>query len=153
MSETAPDHAFFMREALAEAARAEALGEVPVGAVLATDGRIVGRGRNAPIGSNDPAAHAEIVALRDAGQTLSTYRFPGSTLYVTLEPCVMCAGAMVHARVAHLVFGAPDPKSGAAGTVTNVFEAATMNHRVRVTGGVLADDCGERLRQFFRSRR
>ncbi|MEM6638785.1 MAG: tRNA adenosine(34) deaminase TadA [Pseudomonadota bacterium] len=143
----------FMREAIAQAREAETHGEVPVGAVLVLDGQIVARGRNAPISSRDPTAHAEIVALRGAGEALSDYRFPGSTLYVTLEPCVMCAGAMVHARVQRLVYGATDPKSGAAGTVVNVFDADTMNHRVTVCGGVLADECGSILRAFFKARR
>ncbi len=147
------ESAAHMREALALAAEAERVGEVPVGAVLVVNGDIVGRGFNRPIGQCDPTAHAEVQALRDAGRRLGTYRFPGSTLYVTLEPCAMCAGAMVHARVSRCVFGAPDPKSGAAGTVTDVFASDGMNHRVAVTGGVLATDCGEQLRAFFRARR
>jgi tRNA(adenine34) deaminase len=131
----------------------DAEGEVPVGAVLVLDGRIVGEGWNRNITLNDPTAHAEIQALRAAGQTLSNYRFPGATLYVTLEPCVMCAMAMVHARLARVVFGATDPKTGAAGSVFDTLVSPRHNHRVDVVGGLASEEAGDLLRQFFRSRR
>jgi tRNA(adenine34) deaminase len=143
----------WMRRALQLAAEAGAAGEVPVGAVLVRDGRILAEGRNGPIGLNDPTAHAEIVALRQAGRALGNYRLVGTELYVTLEPCAMCAGAMVHARVGRLVYGAADPKTGAAGSVFDLTDASALNHRIDVTGGVLADECGQLLREFFRSRR
>jgi tRNA(adenine34) deaminase len=142
-----------MRLAIAEAREAERLGEVPVGAVIVKDGEIVGRGRNTPIGSCDPTAHAEIGALREAAHRLGNYRLTGTTLYVTLEPCIMCAGAMRHARVERLVFGAADPKSGVAGTVVDLCRGPGANHDLEVTGGVLAEECGELLRAFFRARR
>lgn len=143
----------WMEIALEEARRARANGEVPVGAVLVRDGAILGRGRNNPVGAHDPTAHAEIMALRDAATTAGNYRLPDTTLYVTLEPCPMCIGAIVHARVARLVFGATDPKTGAAGSVFNLAAAPAHNHRVRVDGGVLGDACGDELRAFFRARR
>ena len=143
----------WMRHALLLARRAEAAGEVPVGAVVVRDDRIVGEGWNRPIGDHDPSAHAEIVALRAAARHLGNYRTGGSTLYVTLEPCVMCAGAIVHARVARLVYGADDPKAGAVHSVYDVIAVPRLNHRVRWQGGVLADECGDRLRAFFRARR
>jgi tRNA(adenine34) deaminase len=124
-----------------------------VGAVLLLDGEIVGRGFNQPITSCDPSAHAEIMALRDAGRRLGNYRLPGGTLYVTLEPCAMCAGAILHARVARVVFGARDPKTGAVGSVVNLFAEERLNHHARVIGGVLAEDCGAVLSAFFASRR
>lgn len=142
-----------MRRALALAGEAEAAGEVPVGALVVLDGEVIGEGWNRPISSHDPTAHAEIVALRDAADRMGNYRLTGATLYVTLEPCLMCAGAMVHARIGRLVYGAPDPRAGAAGTVFEVLESPALNHRVEVAGGVLAMDCGERLRAFFRARR
>jgi len=142
-----------MRLALAEAREAERLGEVPVGAVIVKDGEIVGRGRNTPIGSCDPTAHAEIGALREAARRLGNYRLTGTTLYVTLEPCIMCAGAMRHARVKRLVFGAADPKSGVAGTVVDLCRGPGANHDLAVTDGVLAEECGDLLRTFFRARR
>lgn len=142
-----------MRLALAEAREAERLGEVPVGAIVAHEGRVIGRGRNCPIGSTDPTAHAEILALREAARTLGNYRLTGATLYVTLEPCIMCAGALRHARIARLVYGAPDPKSGAAGTVLDLSRGPGANHDIEVAGGVLDVECGEMLRQFFRPRR
>lgn len=142
-----------MREALALATRGRESGEVPVGAVLVVDGRVVGRGFNAPISRHDPSAHAEMVALREAAAALGNYRLPGSTLYVTLEPCAMCAGAMIHARVARVVFGAPDPKTGACGGVLDLFAEPRLNHHATVVGGVLAEECGELLRAFFRERR
>ena len=144
----------YMLRALELARRAEAEGEVPVGAVLVLDGEIVGEGWNRPIGEQDPSAHAEIMALRDAGSRLGNYRFPGSTLYVTLEPCVMCAGAIVHARVSHLVFGASDPKGGAAGSVFDLLPSdERFNHRTSCQGGLLAEETAELLRDFFRRRR
>lgn len=142
-----------MRKALALARRAEARGEVPVGAVIVLGGEIVGRGWNQPIASHDPSAHAEIRALRQASRRTGNYRLVGATLYVTLEPCVMCAGAMVHARIDRLVYGAADPKTGAAGSVFDMLQRPELNHRVEVTGGVLAEECGSLLRSFFRSRR
>ncbi len=145
--------AAFMAEALDLAGRAEQEGEVPVGAVLVRDGEVIGRGWNQTIGNADPSAHAEIQALREAGQAAGNYRLTGSTLYVTLEPCPMCAGAMVHARVGRLVFGAYDPKTGAAGSVFDLLPGQQHNHQVQVDGGCLAEDCGERLRAFFRARR
>jgi tRNA(adenine34) deaminase len=143
----------WMREALTLAQKAEAEGEVPVGAVIVRGGEIIGRGWNHPIAAHDPTAHAEIIALRAAAQQLENYRLTDTTLYVTLEPCAMCAGAMVHARVGRLVFGASDPKAGAAGTVFNLVQASALNHRLEVTSGVLADECGAILKRFFESRR
>jgi tRNA(adenine34) deaminase len=144
----------FMREALALADRAAAEGEVPVGAVVVRDGAVIGRGWNRPIGRHDPTAHAEIEALRDAAQRAGNYRLPGATLYVTLEPCPMCAGAIVHARGARVVYGAADPRSGAAGSVFDLLPSDhRFNHRTLCEGGVLAAECGERLRAFFRARR
>jgi tRNA(adenine34) deaminase len=143
----------WMALALEEARRAGDQGEVPVGAILVRDGEVLGRGRNGPVAANDPTAHAEIMALRAAAATVGNYRLPGTTLYVTLEPCPMCIGALVHARVARLVFGATDPKTGAAGSVFNLGAAPAHNHRIRVEGGVLGDACGDELRAFFRARR
>lgn len=142
-----------MRHALDLAERAAAAGEVPVGAVLVQGDEIVGEGWNRPVSRHDPSAHAEIVALRDAGRRLSNYRLPDTTLYVTLEPCVMCAGALVHARVARVVYGAADPKTGAAGSVFDTLTSPLHNHRIEVRGGVLADEVAGALREFFRSRR
>lgn len=144
----------WMREALALAAKAAEEGEVPVGAVLVRDGQKIGEGHNCPLRSNDPTAHAEIQALRDAAWKAENYRLPGSVLYVTLEPCAMCAGAIVHARVARVVFGASDPKGGAAGSVFDLLPPdERFNHRLDVTGSVLAEECGALLRSFFRARR
>jgi len=143
----------FMTHALELARLAEAAGEVPVGAVIVRDGAIVAEGWNRPIGANDPTAHAEIVALRAAGVALGTYRLTGTTLYVTLEPCAMCAAAMVHARVSRLVFAATDPRAGAAGSVFDIVRHPALNHRLECTGGVLAEECGALLRQFFVARR
>ena len=143
----------FMRAALAEARRAQHNGEVPVGAVLVRDGAIIGRGANRPISGCDPTLHAEIAALRDAAKRCNNYRLPGSTLYVTLEPCAMCAGAIMHARVSRLVYGAPDHRAGAAGTLYNVFEHPALNHRVALVPGVLAHDSAQLLRGFFRRKR
>jgi len=142
-----------MRQALALARRAAAIGEVPVGAVLVVGAEALGEGWNQPIGACDPTAHAEIVALRAAAARIGNYRLPGSTLYVTLEPCPMCAGALVHARVARVVFGAADPRAGAAGTVFDLLRSAALNHRADVVGGMLAEECGVLLREFFRVRR
>lgn len=147
------DDEFYMREALALAQQAWAAGEVPVGAVVVHDGNIVGRGFNAPISRHDPSAHAEMMALRDAAQTLQNYRLPGVTLYITLEPCAMCSGAMLHARVARVVFGAADLKTGAAGSVLNLFDETRLNHHAELTGGVLAEECGALLSAFFAERR
>jgi tRNA(adenine34) deaminase len=143
----------WMTEALALAQAARARGEVPVGAVVVKDGTIVGRGGNATIADNDPTAHAEIVALREAGRVLGNYRFPGCDLYVTIEPCAMCAGAILHARIGRLVFGANDPKTGACGSAVDLFALPRLNHHATVTGGVLAGECGALLSDFFGARR
>jgi len=143
----------FMRRALDLARTAQAAGEVPVGAVIVKDGEIVAEGWNRPIGTCDPTAHAEMVALRAAGTALGTYRLIDTTLYVTLEPCAMCASAMVHARVRRLVFGATDPRAGAAGSVFNIVQHDALNHRMESSGGVLAEECGTLLRDFFVARR
>jgi tRNA(adenine34) deaminase len=143
----------WMREALRLAASAAHMGEVPVGALVVSEGRIVGRGFNAPISRHDPSAHAEIQALRDAAQALGNYRLAGCTIYVTLEPCAMCAGAIMHARLARVVFGARDPKTGACGSVIDLFAERRLNHHASVQGGVLEADCGEALSNFFRDRR
>jgi tRNA(adenine34) deaminase len=149
-----PSHEEMMRRALLLAERAAAQGEVPVGAVLVRDGEIVGEGWNQPISMNDPSAHAEILALRDAGRRLGNYRLPGTSLYVTLEPCPMCAGAIIHARVARVHFGAADPRGGACGSVFDLLPSdSRFNHRTDCTGGLLAEACGELLQSFFRSRR
>ena len=144
----------FMRHALMLAERAESQGEVPVGAVLVKDDRVVGEGWNQPIGAQDPTAHAEIVALRDAAAKEGNYRLPGSTLYVTLEPCPMCAGAIVHARVERVVYAAPDPKGGAAGSVFDLLPTdARFNHRVEAEGGLMQECSARLLRDFFRRKR
>ena len=142
-----------MRLAMAAADRAKALGEVPVGAVLVKDGAVIATGFNQPIGRHDPTHHAEIAALRAGAEALGNYRLPGCTLYVTLEPCVMCAGAMMHARLARVVFGASDPKTGACGSIVNLFDEDRLNHHADVVGGVLADECGKMLSNFFAERR
>jgi len=147
------DDSGFMGLALDLAREAGAAGEVPVGALAVLDGEIVGRGFNQPIGRHDPTAHAEIMALRDAASRLGNYRLPGCTLYVTLEPCAMCAGAIMHARIERVVFGARDPKTGAAGSVIDLFAEASLNHHTAVVGGVLAEDCGSLLSSFFAARR
>lgn len=143
----------WMRQALALAEQAQQNGEVPVGAVIVQDGQIIGQGWNQPISSNDPTAHAEIQALRDASQRMQNYRLPGATLYVTLEPCVMCAGALVHARIQRVVYAATEPKTGAAGSCFDIFNTPRLNHKVVCEGGVLAEDSGDLLRSFFRARR
>ncbi|MCX7960429.1 MAG: tRNA adenosine(34) deaminase TadA [Burkholderiales bacterium] len=143
----------FMRCALALARRAAQEGEVPVGAVLVCGGRVVGEGWNRPIAARDPTSHAETEAIRAAARALDNYRFADATLYVTLEPCAMCAGAIFHARIARVVFGAPDPKTGAAGSVVDLFAERRLNHHARIEGGVLADECAALLREFFAARR
>ncbi len=143
----------YMREALALARRAQDEGEVPVGALVVRDGVIVGRGYNAPIGASDPTAHAEIAAQRDAARNLANYRLPGCELFVTLEPCAMCAGAILHARIARLVYGARDLKTGVHGSVVDLFALERLNHHTQVVGGVLADDCSALLSGFFAARR
>lgn len=143
----------FMRLALAEAHLAAELGEVPVGAVLVHQGQVIGKGFNQPISSNDPSAHAEMVALRQAALAQSNYRLPDTTLYVTLEPCTMCAGLLIHSRVSRLVFGASEPRAGAVVSRAQIFDQPWMNHRIEVEGGVLAEECGEVLRAFFKGRR
>jgi tRNA(adenine34) deaminase len=143
----------WMQRALELAQQAQTEGEVPVGAVLVLNDAVLGEGWNRPVTTHDPTAHAEILALRAAGATLGNYRLAGATLYVTLEPCLMCAGAMLHARIARLVFGAYDPKAGAAGSVFSVLNSERTNHHVAVTGGLTENDCGEMLRNFFKGRR
>ena len=143
----------FMRLAIEQAQRAAEAGEVPVGAVVVQGDRVVGTGHNAPVGSHDPTAHAEVQALRMAAQALGNYRLDGCELYVTLEPCAMCSGAMLHARLARVVYGAQDPKTGAAGSVVDLFAQERLNHHTAIEGGVLAQDCGELLGGFFRQRR
>jgi len=142
-----------MREALALAQQAEALGEVPVGAVVVKNDVIIGRGYNQPIAAHDPTAHAEVVAMRDAAARTGNYRLVGCELYVTLEPCVMCAGAIMHARVGRVVYGAADPKTGACGSVVDLFSNPKLNHHATVVPGVLTDECSARLRTFFSQRR
>jgi tRNA(adenine34) deaminase len=143
----------FMRMALAEAEKALREGEVPVGAVVVLGGEVIASAHNGPVGLKDPTAHAEILALRMAAAAEGNYRLAGATLYVTIEPCLMCAGALIHARVSRLVFGAPDPKGGAVGSLYRVLEDARLNHRVDVTGGVLKEACSEILSRFFREKR
>ena len=142
-----------MLAALEQAREAQAAGEVPVGAVVVKDGEIIGAGFNAPITSHDPAAHAEILALRDAAKRLGNYRLPDCVLYVTLEPCAMCVGAMLHARIARLVYGAADPKTGACGSVVNLFAEPRLNHHASVTAGVMGEECAALLRDFFAAKR
>jgi len=143
----------FMRLALDEARRAAEAGEVPVGAVVVMNGAVIGAGHNEPIGAQDPTAHAEIVAMRAAAKATGNYRLTGATLYVTLEPCLMCVGAMVHARIAELVFGAAEPKAGAVMSTQRAHEHAALNHRLAVTAGALADECGAVMKEFFANRR
>ncbi|WP_153100190.1 tRNA adenosine(34) deaminase TadA [Paraburkholderia hayleyella] len=151
-AQEARDH-YFMMQALAAAQEADAAGEVPVGAVLVKDGVVLARGFNHPIGLHDPSAHAEMVALRGAAQTLANYRLPGCELYVTLEPCLMCAGAIMHARLARVVFGARDPKTGVCGSVVDAFANPQLNHHTVVVGGVLESECSAVLKRFFAQRR
>ena len=143
----------FMQHAIVEAQQAATEGEVPVGAIVVHNGEIIGRGQNRVIRDSDPTAHCEIVALRQAAQHLRNYRLTGCDLYVTLEPCSMCAGAILHARIARLIYAAPDSKAGACGSVLSVLNHPQLNHRVAVTAGLLADDCSSMLTGFFRSRR
>jgi tRNA(adenine34) deaminase len=143
----------FMRQAIDQAHNAWALGEVPVGALVVRDGVVIATGFNQPIGTHDPTAHAEIMALRAAATILGNYRLPGCELFVTLEPCAMCAGAMLHARLARVVFGAADPKTGACGSVVDLFAQGQLNHHTRAIGGVLAEDCSAMLKDFFAERR
>jgi len=148
-----PNHESWMRVALEEAAVASVNGEIPVGAIVVAGDRIVGRGHNRSIGLSDPTAHAEVMALRDAGARIGNYRLPETIMYVTLEPCPMCAGALLHARVGNLVFGARDSEIGAAGSAMNLLESPLTNHRCQVIAGILETDCSERLEQFFALRR
>ena len=143
----------YMQEALAEARRAAAQQEVPVGAIVVKNGAVIGRGRNSPRALHDPSAHAEVVALRDAARALGNYRLTGATLYVTVEPCLMCMGALVHARIRRLVYGADDPRAGAAGSVFDLSADPRLNHRIAVRRGVCAEACGALLRDFFTGRR
>ncbi|MBX3650780.1 MAG: tRNA adenosine(34) deaminase TadA [Burkholderiales bacterium] len=147
------DDSVFMQEALMLAARAAATDEVPVGAVVVRDGAIVGRGCNQPIAGNDPTAHAEIMAMRDAGRTLGNYRLADCDLYVTLEPCVMCSGAIMHARIRRVIYGARDPKTGACGSAIDLFAQPQLNHHTAVSGGLLADESVALLQDFFARRR
>ena len=146
-------HEGFMREAIAEAQLAERDGEVPVGAVIVLNGEVIARGRNQVITLSDPTAHAEVMAMRIAGRVLGNYRLEGCDLYATLEPCAMCAGALLHARIRRLVYAAPDPKAGACGSVLAVLNHPQLNHRVEVTPGLLAEECSAMLSAFFRARR
>lgn len=143
----------FMQQAIELAMQAAAQQEVPVGAIVVKDGVVIGRGSNAPISLNDPSAHAEMLALRDAAKNIGNYRLVDCTLYVTLEPCAMCTGAIQHARIARLVYGAADPKTGACGSVVDLMSEPKLNHHTRVTSGVLAEDCGHILSNFFKARR
>jgi tRNA(adenine34) deaminase len=143
----------FMQEALEQAKLADLAGEVPVGAVLVRDGRVISRSFNKPIASHDPSAHAEMLALRGAAAQEQNYRLPGTTMYVTLEPCAMCAGAMLHARIERVVFGASDPKTGAAGSVLDLFSMKQINHQTVSEGGIMQEECGQLLRDFFKGRR
>ncbi len=147
------DHQAFMRLALAQAAQAHEAGEVPVGAVVVLDGAVIGSGFNQPIGTHDPTAHAEVVAMRAAAAALGNYRLTGATLYVTVEPCLMCVGAMVHARLAAVVYGATEPRSGAIVSMASAHEFAGLNHRLAAHGGVLEDECRAIMQQFFKDRR
>ena len=155
-AESTPSRDFdaaMMREALSLAGEAAARGEVPVGAVVVSGGAIVGRGFNCPISASDPTAHAEVRALREAATALGNYRLAGCTLYVTLEPCTMCAGAIMHARIIRVVYGAADPKSGACGSIVDLFAEHRLNHHAELTAGVLAEECGDMLTAFFAARR
>ena len=152
MPPTSEDERWIAR-CLELAAEAAAAGEVPVGAVVVRDGAVIGRGGNAPIAASDPTAHAEIAAMREAGRALGNYRLPGASLYVTIEPCAMCAGAILHARIARVVFGARDPKTGACGSVVDLFAEPRLNHHATVVEGVRADECGALLSAFFAARR
>ncbi|HAT39335.1 tRNA adenosine(34) deaminase TadA [Polynucleobacter necessarius] len=143
----------YMRMAIEQAQLAAQSGEVPVGAVLVRDGQVISKAFNKPISNHDPSAHAEMLALREAALMEKNYRLPGSTLYVTLEPCAMCSGAMLHARISRIVYGAPDPKTGAAGGVMDLFASKRINHQTSAEGGVMSEECGQLLREFFKGRR
>ncbi|MBU3628124.1 tRNA adenosine(34) deaminase TadA [Polynucleobacter sp. AP-Reno-20A-A9] len=143
----------YMCMAIEQAQLAAQSGEVPVGAVLVRDGQVISRAFNKPIANHDPSAHAEMLALRQAALAEENYRIPGSTLYVTLEPCAMCSGAMLHARIDRVVYGAPDPKTGAAGSVLDLFSSKRINHQTSVEGGIMSEECGQLLRDFFKGRR
>lgn len=143
----------FMQQAIEQAHLAAIAGEVPVGAVLVRDGQVISKAFNQPITNHDPSAHAEMLALRQAALAEQNYRLPGTTLYVTLEPCAMCAGAILHARVDRIVFGAPDPKTGAAGSVVDLFAIKQINHQTSIEGGIMGDECGQLLKNFFKERR
>ena len=143
----------FMRLAIEQAQLAAQADEVPVGAVLVRDGRVISKAFNKPIANHDPSAHAEMLALREAALVEENYRIPGSTLYVTLEPCAMCSGAMLHARIDRVVYGASDPKTGAAGSVLDLFSSKQINHQTSVEGGIMSEECGQLLRNFFKGRR
>jgi tRNA(adenine34) deaminase len=147
------NHEFYMKEALLEARKALLLGEVPVGAVVVSEGKILGRGHNRRETEMDPTAHAEIQALRDAGRKQGSWRLSGATLYVTLEPCPMCAGALLQSRAERVVYGADDPKAGSAGSLLNILQFPGFNHQVKITGGVLAEECQRLLQDFFRNKR
>jgi tRNA(adenine34) deaminase len=153
VKENHPRDEFYMRLALELAQKAAQSGEVPVGAILVKNGEIIGRGANAPISTNDPSAHAEIIAIRDAAKHLENYRLVDCTLYVTLEPCAMCTGAIQHARIARLVYGANDPKTGACGSVINLMAENKLNHHTEISGGIMASECGLVLSNFFSERR
>ncbi len=148
-----PEDADFMREALSEASFGASQEEVPVGAVVVLDGKIVGRGHNRPIIGKDPTAHAEILAIREAAHTVGAYRLPGAILYATLEPCVMCVGAAIHARIAAIKYGAPDEKAGALGSVYDIGRDGRLNHRIEAVGGIMEEECAALLRDFFKRRR
>ncbi|WP_353426931.1 tRNA adenosine(34) deaminase TadA [Polynucleobacter sp. MWH-UH19D] len=152
MTQADLDHQF-MQQAIGQAQLAALAGEVPVGAVLVRDGKVISKAFNQPIHHHDPSAHAEMLALRAAAKAEENYRLPGSTLYVTLEPCTMCAGAILHARVDRVVYGAPDPRTGAAGSVLDVFSSKQINHQTVVQGGIMGEECGQLLRSFFKERR
>ncbi len=143
----------YMRLAIEQAQVAAQSGEVPVGAVLVKDGQVISKAFNKPIANHDPSAHAEMLALREAALAEENYRIPGSTLYVTLEPCAMCSGAMLHARIDRVVYGASDPKTGAAGSVLDIFASKQINHQTSVEGGIMSEECGQLLRDFFKGRR
>lgn len=153
MPENYSTHQHWMREAILEAQKAALLGEVPVGAVLIQDGQLLGRAHNTPISSNDPSAHAEMNVIRQVAKQVNNYRLPGMSLYVTLEPCLMCAGAMFHARLNEVYFGAYDPKTGTAGSVINIFDTHQLNHHTKVYGGILEQECANLLKDFFKARR
>ena len=143
----------YMRMAIEQAQLAAQSGEVPVGAILVKDGQVISKAFNKPIANHDPSAHAEMLALREAALAQENYRIPDSTLYVTLEPCAMCSGAMLHARIGRVVYGAPDPKTGAAGSVLDIFASKQINHQTSIEGGIMSEECGQLLRDFFKGRR